>query len=160
MSVQAGTREMWLGQIYDRYVGVVFRYCCLRSGTRRGGEYLTAAAFRRARRQSAAVASPDGDPVVWLLGLARRAAAEYDIDQAPGITRYDVAEGEDLVLLEAVKRLSPDQQDCIVLRVLMGMSPADTAQVMDRKQASIGSLQYQSLRALARHFRGGPDDLR
>jgi RNA polymerase sigma-70 factor (ECF subfamily) len=37
-------------------------------------------------------------------------------------------------LLRCVAKLNPDQQECITLRFLQGLSVAETAQIMDRNE--------------------------
>jgi RNA polymerase sigma-70 factor (ECF subfamily) len=53
-------------------------------------------------------------------------------------------------LLTAVKRLNPEQQECIVLRFLQGFSVAETAQTMGKNEGAIKALQYRAVRSLAR----------
>jgi RNA polymerase sigma-70 factor (ECF subfamily) len=54
------------------------------------------------------------------------------------------------VLLEAVKQLNAEQQECIVLRFLQGLSVAETAQVMGKNDGAIKALQYRAIRSLGR----------
>ncbi|MDQ1669340.1 MAG: polymerase sigma-70 factor, subfamily, partial [Actinomycetota bacterium] len=53
-------------------------------------------------------------------------------------------------LLGAVKQLKPEQQECIVLRFLQGLSVAETADVMQRTDGAIKQLQLRAVRALAK----------
>jgi RNA polymerase sigma-70 factor (ECF subfamily) len=59
------------------------------------------------------------------------------------------------VLLEAVKQLNPEQQECIVLRFLQGLSVAETAQAMGKNDGAIKALQYRAIRALGRLLPAG-----
>ena len=54
------------------------------------------------------------------------------------------------VLLEAVTRLKPDQQECIVLRFLQGMSVSETAVVLGKNDGAVKALQYRAVKALGR----------
>jgi len=54
------------------------------------------------------------------------------------------------VLLDAVRQLKADQQECIVLRFLQGLTLAETAAVMARSEAAIKQLQLRAVRALAK----------
>jgi RNA polymerase sigma-70 factor (ECF subfamily) len=54
------------------------------------------------------------------------------------------------VLLEAVKQLNAEQQECIVLRFLQGLSVAETAQAMGKNDGAIKALQYRAIRSLGR----------
>ena len=53
-------------------------------------------------------------------------------------------------LLSAVKKLNPEQQECIVLRFLQGLSVNETALAMGKNDGAIKALQYRAVRALAR----------
>ena len=53
-------------------------------------------------------------------------------------------------MLEAVRRLKPEQQECISLRFLQGMSVSETAQVMGKNDGAVKALQYRAVRSLAR----------
>src|SRR5690606_27139522 len=60
-------------------------------------------------------------------------------------------------LLLAVKRLGPEQHECVVLRFLHGLAGARAARVMGKKPGAIKALQYRAVRSLARML---PPDLR
>ena len=51
---------------------------------------------------------------------------------------------------EAVRRLRPDQQECVSLRFLQGMSVAETAAVLGRSEGAVKALQGRALRNLSR----------
>jgi len=57
---------------------------------------------------------------------------------------------QNAVLLDAVRRLGPEQQECVVLRFLQGLSVAETAQVMGKNDGAIKALQHRAVRALGR----------
>ena len=52
-------------------------------------------------------------------------------------------------LLRCVRKLNPDQQECIQLRFLQGLSVAETAQIMDRNEGAVKALQHRAVRRLA-----------
>ena len=54
------------------------------------------------------------------------------------------------VLLEAVKKLGAEQQECIVLRFLQGLSVSETALAMGKNDGAIKALQYRAIRSLGR----------
>jgi RNA polymerase sigma-70 factor (ECF subfamily) len=56
-----------------------------------------------------------------------------------------------------VRKLNPDQQECIQLRFLQGLSVAETARVMDRNEGAVKALQHRAVRRLAQLL---PDGLR
>ena len=61
------------------------------------------------------------------------------------------------VLLEAVRQLNPEQQECIALRFLQGLSVAETAKVMGKNDGAIKALQYRAVRSLGRLLPEGVD---
>ncbi len=58
-------------------------------------------------------------------------------------------------LLRCVRRLPPDQQDCVVLRFPQGLSVAGTATVLRRNAGAVKALQHRALRRLATLLPGG-----
>jgi RNA polymerase sigma-70 factor (ECF subfamily) len=53
-------------------------------------------------------------------------------------------------LLSAVKKLNSQQQECVTLRFLQGLSVAETAQIMGKNEGAIKTLQYRAIRTLYR----------
>jgi RNA polymerase sigma-70 factor (ECF subfamily) len=53
-------------------------------------------------------------------------------------------------VLRAVRDLNPEQQECVVLRFLHGLSLAETALIMGKKSGAIKALQFRAIRSLAR----------
>jgi RNA polymerase sigma-70 factor (ECF subfamily) len=60
-------------------------------------------------------------------------------------------------LFAAVRQLGSEQQECVVLRFLHGLSVAETALVMGKNTGAVKALQYRAVRSLARIF---PSDVR
>ncbi len=52
-------------------------------------------------------------------------------------------------LLECLRRLRPEQQECLALRFLHGLSVSETAVVMGKREGAIKTLQHRALRRLA-----------
>jgi len=55
-------------------------------------------------------------------------------------------------LLKAVRSLRADQQECLALRFLQGMSVSETALIMGRNEGAIKALQYRAVRTLAKRL--------
>jgi len=53
-------------------------------------------------------------------------------------------------LLRCVKQLNAEQQECIVLRFLQGLSVSETALAMDRNDGAIKALQHRAVRRLGK----------
>jgi RNA polymerase sigma-70 factor (ECF subfamily) len=167
---QAGEAEAF-GLLYDRYVDTVFRFIYFRVGNRQLAEDLTSDTFLRALKRIGSFTWQGRDLGAWLVTIARNLVADhfksgrYRLE----MTTADVldAEREDrgpegspeaavvehitnVALLGAVKRLNPEQQECIVLRFLQGFSVAETARTMGKNEGAIKALQYRAVRALHR----------
>lgn len=160
--------------LYDTYVDVVYRYVLYRVGTVALAEDLTSETFLRALRRVGTFTWQGRDFGAWLVTIARNLIADHfksgrfrlevtigdlvDADRAEdGPEDAVLSSLTNTALLEAVKRLSPEQQECIVLRFLQGMSVAETAQIMGKNDGAVKTLQYRAVRALARLV---PRDLR
>ena len=65
----------------------------------------------------------------------------------------DLATNEEL--LRCVRKLNADQQECISLRFLQGLSVAETAKIMDRNEGAVKALQHRAVRRLAQLLPGG-----
>jgi RNA polymerase sigma-70 factor, ECF subfamily len=159
------------GLIYDRYMDTVFRFIYFRVGNRQLAEDLTSDTFLRALKRIGSFTWQGRDLGAWLVTIARNLVADhfksgrYRLE----VTTGDVldAEREDrgpegspesavvdhitnVELLKAVKQLNPEQQECIVLRFLQGLSVAETADVMGRSDGAIKQLQLRAVRSLAK----------
>jgi len=74
-----------------------------------------------------------------------------DADRADdGIEQQVLDNLDNADLLQAVRQLKPEQQECVVLRFLQGLSVAETAGVMGRTDGAIKQLQLRAVRALAK----------
>jgi RNA polymerase sigma-70 factor (ECF subfamily) len=166
---QAGDGEAF-GQIYDSYVDSIYRYLYYRVGSHPLAEDLTSETFARALRRIDSFHWQGKDIGAWFVTIARNLVTDHvkssrfrlevstgdmlDADRADADGRGT----EDTVLdhlrntelLEAVKALKPEQQECIVLRFLQGLSVAETADVMRRTEGAIKQLQLRAVRALAK----------
>ncbi|MDQ1687014.1 MAG: polymerase sigma-70 factor, subfamily, partial [Frankiaceae bacterium] len=168
---QGGDAEAF-GQLYDRYVDLVYRYIYYRVGTAQLAEDLTSETFLRALRRISSFTWQGRDVGAWFVTIARNLIADHyksgryrlemtaeDIAAVGGTGSKLVEDGpensvleamQNKVLLEAVKQLNAEQQECIVLRFLQGLSVAETAQAMGKNDGAIKALQYRAIRSLGR----------
>lgn len=166
---QQGDAEAF-GALYDRYVSLVYRYIYYRVGTVPLTEDLVSETFLRALRRIASFSWQGRDFAAWLITIARNLIADHykssryrlevstaDLLAAGGDrTDGQTTEGQVLsslasaALLDAVRQLNSEQQECIVLRFLQGLSVAETAQAMGKNEGAIKALQYRAVRSLAR----------
>ena len=171
---QSGDHEAF-GELYDRYVDVVYRYIYYRVSNATLAEDLTSETFLRALRRIGSYTWQGRDFGAWLVTIARNLIADHfksgryrlevatsDLVEAGADRSEDGPENEVLTtitneaLLEAVKRLNPEQQECVSLRFLQGMSVAETAAIMGKNEGAIKALQYRAVKSLSRLL---PEDL-
>ena len=162
---QAGDPEAF-GELYDHYVTMVHRYVYHRVGDRATAEDVTSETFVRALRRIDSLSFQGRDVGAWLVTIARNIirdqvkSSRYRLE----VTTADMRDAdratdgpEDAVvqhltnqqLLECVQQLGSEQQECIVLRFLHGLSVAETAVIMGKKDGAIKALQHRAVRRLA-----------
>jgi len=162
---QDGDAEAF-GELYDHYVTMVHRYVYHRVGDRATAEDVTSETFVRALRRIDSLSFQGRDVGAWLVTIARNIifdhvkSSRYRLEVATADMRDAdrVTEGpEDAVvahltnqqLLECVRQLGSEQQECITLRFLQGLSVSETAEIMGKKDGAIKALQHRAVRRLA-----------
>jgi RNA polymerase sigma-70 factor, ECF subfamily len=154
------------GDLFDRYYDVVFRYVLFRMGDRTLAEDITQETFVRALRRITSVSYQGRDIGAWFVTIARNLifdhvkSSRYRLEQ----TTNDIVElspstngpeqkvldgATNAELLRCVRKLNPDQQECIQLRFLQGLSVAETAEIMNRNEGAVKALQHRAVRRLA-----------
>jgi RNA polymerase sigma-70 factor (ECF subfamily) len=162
---QEGDAEAF-GQLYDHYVTMVHRYAYHRVGDRAMAEDVTSETFVRALRRIDSLSFQGRDVGAWLVTIARNIirdhvkSSRYRLEVVTAEMRDadSISEGpEDAVvthltnqeLLACVQQLGSEQQECIVLRFIHGLSVAETAQIMGKNDGAIKALQHRAVRRLA-----------
>ncbi|MBM9620110.1 ECF subfamily RNA polymerase sigma factor, BldN family [Streptomyces zhihengii] len=170
---QAGEAEAF-GRLYDQYSDTVYRYIYYRVGGKATAEDLTSETFLRALRRISTFTWQGRDFGAWLVTIARNLVADHfkssrfrlevttgemlDANEVERSPEDSVLESlSNAALLEAVRKLNPQQQECVTLRFLQGLSVAETARAMGKNEGAIKTLQYRAVRTLARLL---PDDAR
>jgi len=163
-------------RLYDRYLDTIYRYVYYRVGSRQLAEDLTSETFLRALRRIGTFTWQGRDFGAWLVTIARNLvadhfkssrfrleistadmiAAEGSVESAEGPESAVMRAVTNAALLEGLRRLNPQQQECLVLRFLQGLSVAETARVMGKNEGAIKTLQYRAVRTLAQLLREEP----
>ena len=162
---QNGDAEAF-GKLYDHYVTMVHRYVYHRVGDRATAEDVTSETFVRALRRIDSLSFQGRDVGAWLVTIARNIIRDQvkssrfrlEVTTADMRDADHATDGpEDAVvqhltnqqLLECVQQLGSEQQECIVLRFLHGLSVSETAEIMGKKDGAIKALQHRAVRRLA-----------
>ncbi|MCZ4122141.1 ECF subfamily RNA polymerase sigma factor, BldN family [Streptomyces sp. H39-S7] len=170
---QAGETEAF-GRLYDHYSDTVYRYIYYRVGGKATAEDLTSETFLRALRRIGTFTWQGRDFGAWLVTIARNLVADHfkssrfrlevttgemldanEVERSPEDSVLEQLSNE--ALLVAVRKLNPQQQECVTLRFLQGLSVAETARIMGKNEGAIKTLQYRAVRTLARLL---PEDAR
>jgi RNA polymerase sigma-70 factor, ECF subfamily len=170
LQAQQGDPEAF-GALYDRYVDLVHRYVYYRVGSQQLAEDLTSETFLRALRRISSYTWQGVDIGAWFVTIARNLVADHyksgryrlevQVHEVSDERTLDGPENEVLdaldhrVLLEAVTHLGAEQQECIVLRFLQGLSVSETALVMGKNDGAVKALQYRAVRSLSRLLPAG-----
>lgn len=104
--------------------------------------------FRSGRHRFDDLVPEVGDAPGGQWGEARIMFATADYVPSPEDAAADHL--RNVALLTAVKQLSPEQQECVVLRFLHGFTVTETAQTMGKNEGAIKALQFRAIRSLNR----------
>ncbi|SDE81034.1 RNA polymerase sigma-70 factor, TIGR02952 family [Pseudonocardia oroxyli] len=162
---QAGDQDAFR-ELYARYQDVVFRYVLFRLGDRTLAEDLTQETFLRALRRISSVSYQGRDIGAWFVTIARNLIFDHVkssryrlesttadmVEHSPtthGPEQQVIENATNSELLKAIEKLNADQQDCIRMRFLQGLSVAETAERMNRAEGAVKALQHRAVRRLA-----------
>jgi RNA polymerase sigma-70 factor (ECF subfamily) len=155
------------GMLYDHYHPSVYRFLYYRVGSVALAEDLTSETFFRALRSMSSFRWQGKDFAAWLMTIARNLTTDHykasrtrletpTEDMAPHDSATEGPEAAVLAsltneaLMEALKKLPPEQQECLVMRFLQGLSIAETAKALGRSDGAVKQLQLRGVRNLAK----------
>ena len=152
------------GVLYDRYVDAVYRYVFYRVRNEAEAEDVTSDVFLKALR-----AMPRYQPrqpfLAWLYRIARNSVIDRARRQRPQVPFEDLRlhPGADRIvdpnehldrisdsaeLRAAIARLTPLQQDVIVLRYVEGLGTGEIARLLGRRDGTVRGIEFRALGAL------------
>jgi RNA polymerase sigma-70 factor (ECF subfamily) len=165
LAVRAGKGDTAaFGALYDRHVAAVYRYVYYRVRNDADAEDLVSDVFMRALR-----AIPRYEPrqafLAWLYRIARnavidrarRSRVQVSFEDAlahPGVDQIVEPDAGLLALSDketvraALARLTPLQQEVIVLRYVEGYSTQEIAALVDRREGTVRGIQFRAIEAL------------
>jgi RNA polymerase sigma-70 factor, ECF subfamily len=154
-----------LAQIHDTYYTPLFRYIAYRVSDQQVAEDLTSDVFVRFLSALRDHTAPQNSLRGWLYGVAARVVNDHYRQHyrrpETQLPETLVAGGDDPLdhvatrlsrdeLQEAMKGLTPDQQDVIALRFGFEMSIREVAGTLGKNEGAIKQLQARAIAALAR----------
>ena len=152
------------GLLYDRHVDAIYRYIYYRVRNDAEAEDLTSDVFMRALK-----AVPRYEPrqafLAWLYRIARNAiidrarrgnrqvpfedAIEHPTpDQVVEPDAQLLAHSDSDTLRNALKKLTPLQQEVVVLRYLHGYSTQEIANIVGKREGTVRGIQFRAIGAL------------
>ena len=154
-------------RLYDRYVDAIYAYVLHQTGSRERAEDVTATTFARAYEEIGRFEWRGVAYSAWLYRVANNLLAREhrhprwitlpesmaDPDEGPeaAAVRNERAQR----VRTAVRQLSPDQQQAVVLRFGAGLRNAEVAAVMKKSEGAVKLLIFRATRSLQRRL--GPD---
>jgi RNA polymerase sigma-70 factor (ECF subfamily) len=153
------------GELYNRHVGRIYNYIYYRTGDYQDAEDLTARVFQRALHHVGSFQDQGVPFSAWLYRIAHNLVANWHRDRSrrPIVPLEDhaiesgasshpealaLAEEQNRMLLQAVRRLPADRQELLILKFVERLSNAEIGEIMGRTEGAIKSLYHRTLNAL------------
>lgn len=163
---QARTDSAAFAELYRRHVNHVFRFLMLHTGSVDDAEDLTTQTFIAALERLDRY-QPQGRFRMWLLAIARHKAADFfrknkmtvSLEMIECIPDQEPLPDEAVTqhleldrVLAALRHLSPDRAEALILRVLGEHTAAETAEIMGKSEAAVKMLVHRAWRDLKQHL--------
>ncbi len=159
---RARTDAVAFEQLYQRYVKRIYNYIYYRTGSGHDAEDLTARTFQRVVAHLPHYVARGVPFSAWLYRIAHNLVANWHRDQArrrlvsldeylptaaPEHDPERVAEEveEQQVLLVALRRLTPERQQVVILKFVERLSNAEIGAIMGRSESAVKSLYHRTL---------------
>lgn len=155
------------GLLYDGYIERIYRYIYFRVTDEETAEDLTSQVFSKAWENLDRY-KPSGAPfIAWLYTIARNAVIDYFRTRKETVALDEIASlssagpsPDELVefhfeteaLRDALKSLTDEQQQVVVLKFIAGMTTDEIARQLGKRPSAIRALQMRGLQALARQM--------
>ncbi len=150
--------------IYERHAEQVYAYIYYRLGDQHIAEDLAADVFVKAVAGIKGYRYRGTPLLAWLYRIAHNVTVDHRKSAQTRMQRTStdalerVEEPRDELgqrdqrqdMLAAIRRLTPDQQQVVILRFYTGMSNAEVAQVIGKPEGAVKALQTRALRSLRR----------
>lgn len=163
----AKTDKEAFGEIYERYVGKIYKYVYYRVGNQHDAEDLTSRVFFRAMAHVETYEDRGVPFQAWLYRIAHNLVANHHRDkgrrkiipldeyitssmftgiEGPEHAAEDAEEQERL--LKAIRQLPEDRQQLLILKFVERLSNAEIGEIMGRTEGAVKSLYHRTLTAL------------
>ena len=151
-------------EIYQRHAQQVYSYIYFRLGDQHVAEDLAADVFVKAIAGIKGYVYRGTPLLAWLYRIAHNVTVDYRKAQARRMQHRSDENAEEVQergdplgeldersdMLNAIRALTEDQQQVIILRFYHGMSNAEVSRVMGKPEGAVKALQTRGLRSLRR----------
>jgi RNA polymerase sigma-70 factor (ECF subfamily) len=152
--------------LYRIHFDAVYRYVLLRLGSPTAAEDVTSQVFLGMIRGLGRYRDEGKPFVAWLYGMARKQVAFFQRTQSRVPGAVDLGVVEDMVeqtagphvtaaeretrvaIAKALTKVPEGQREVILLRYILSMSVADTAEIVGRTEGAVKQLQLRGLATL------------
>lgn len=153
------------GGLYDKYQAQIYRFVYLKVGIREEAEDLTHQVFLKSWENISEYTFQGFPFSSWLYRIARNQIIDYyrtkksnlnleDFNENPCLRTENPAPQKIDIDLDveriksALTRLSPEQQDVIILRFAEDFPLKETALIMDKSETAVKLLQHRAIKNL------------
>jgi RNA polymerase sigma-70 factor, ECF subfamily len=163
---QRGEREA-LEELYLLHFDRIYSYLHLSLGNRHDAEDLTTQTFLKMLESIGRFRWQSAPFSAWLFRIAhnlamdhfrsrRRVRTEEDVPEVPGAEESSAEDQAldslgDAGMLELMERLSAEQRQVLTLKFLFGFANAEVADILDKTEGAVKSLQHRALASLQNH---------
>lgn len=176
LAKRARTSREAFGELYERHVAAIYRYVYYRVGSVEDTEDLTARVFARALKHIHNYNDRGLPFMAWLYRIAHNVVANYhrDTQRHPSVPLDDVdletspyghadalsddsadaadlridGERERTRLIAAIRKMSEERQQLVVLKFVQQLQNVEIGQIMGRSEGAIKSLYHRTLAQL------------
>lgn len=157
-----GDKEAF-GDLYEQYLDAIFRYIYYRVNHQQDAEDLTEMVFLKAWQSISNCHEKKAKFKSWVYRIAHNSVIDHyrtrkeirPIDEVHSLVDEDMdleatisIEEKAAELAQTIGQLSPIHQHVLTLRFINGLSPTETAEVLERSAGAVRVMQHRALKAL------------
>lgn len=151
-------------QWYEEHYRHLYRYAFRKTGSREDAEDIASQTFLEALKGIDSYQDQGGPILAWLYGIARNLISQKFRKERRAsllhasllVSQDEESEGnvipEHLDLIDAIRQLTQEQQDVIVLRFFLGKSSREVGLIMGKSENAIFALQFRAVNSLRRRL--------
>ncbi len=157
------------GKLYDHYLKPIYRFIAIKVSVRQEAEDLTHEVFLTAWQKLPGFTQQGFPFGSWLYRIARnrvidhyRTRKQHAVIDEVDEKMLGITDGADTTVdiklalakvREAMKQLTADQQDVLLLRYVDDLSPKEIAEVLDKSEGSVRIIQHRATEALKKKLK-------